>query len=266
MKSLILLTTLSIIVLIIPQKIFCQNLNPSNNKVRMADIDTISYISIDKLIYYQNPLVLEYNSLIDKEYVPIWYKPYCANANYEYFKDYPKEAAGLFQSISGVTEEKLSEYLKKTKAKGSLKDNLLLPFTYIFGEIWITYRKTGEQIIYTQSYESEKTIPKLEFREPVVKKNLLNEKTDSIKELSGSITSYIYENGILKRANQPIVWKGMICNNSKYMISGSLNSFKDILFRAPRYIRSVVKDGKRVFETIENTKEGPVVKSVSDKL
>jgi len=230
-----------------------------------VSIDTLTYLKIDKLIFYQDPLEFKYGSIVESSYMPEWYKAYCANSNYEYFKNYPQEAVHFFHSKSGVTEEKLAEHMKNTEAKGGLKKSMeLLPYSYFFGEIWLTYLKTGEQIVITQSYDLEKQIPNVKFNQPIKAKNERNEKVDSLKSKLIGINAYILEDKLLKRANQRDVIDQMILNSS-YFYAANITSFKDMLYRSPQYIRSVIVDGKRVFETIKNTKDGSNVISTSDK-
>ncbi|MDD4972564.1 MAG: hypothetical protein PHT07_24295 [Paludibacter sp.] len=94
------------------------------------------------------------------------------------------------------------------------------------------------------------------FNQPIKEKNIDNEKTDSVSHPSSSIFACIYENGILKVANQMHVIDDLISNGGKYFIGGDLRRFKDMMFRAPIFIQSEVVNGKRVFETMEKGNGG----------
>lgn len=235
------------------------------NMVRKADIDTLSNIKINKLVFYQHPLCFENDSLKDlTSYVPDWYKAYYATFNSEKFEFRIDELLGLFHSTKGITKELAIDNMKEIKKSGPSKYQLMFPYQYFFGEIWLTYLKTGEQMVLVMNYRTKNKIPALEFNQPIKKMNRMNEKIDSLTMKSNTMNVYIYEDGRLKYADYQYGMKQLICRNSSYMTISGLHDFKDVLFRAHTYIRSVIMDGKRVFETIENTPNGTLVKSVSD--
>ncbi|MDD4968733.1 MAG: hypothetical protein PHT07_04820 [Paludibacter sp.] len=74
------------------------------NQMKEASLDTISYIKIEKTIFYKDPLVMEYSSLTDTTYIPEWYNAFCACYNINHFKDFSKDAIKFYHSDCGVTE------------------------------------------------------------------------------------------------------------------------------------------------------------------
>lgn len=249
------------------------SIDTSTNSSKLVDntlavevnIDTLSYLKITRIIYYQQPLCFEYDSLTDTNYIPNWYRAHCANSNIDYFKDYPKEAIGLLQKRMGTTEEDLANYAKRTKAKGGRK-KVSAYYMYIYGEIWLTYLKTGEQFEFIMKHAGKLGIkgnPNFKFKQPVAK-NQEDEKTDSIDNNWGMGEWFIFEDDLLKYADLSYVNEKIFEHNTLSW-DFRLANFKNMLYRVPEYTCSLIKDGKRIFETIENTAKGPVVKSVSDK-
>ena len=75
------------------------------------------------------------------------------------------------------------------------------------------------------------------------------------------LSSYIFEDDILKFLGLSI-YKEKIGGRQ---MGTPFSEFTDSLKVSSSYVLSTIKNGKRIFETIENTPNGPVVKSVSDK-
>ena len=113
------------------------------------------------------------------------------------------------------------------------------PYFYIYGEIRLTYTKTGDQIVLILGTYSDKKIKNLRFNQPLKEKNITNEKTDSISHPSSSIYAFIYENNLLKVANQMHVIEDLISNGGRYFIGGFLTGFLKIYFIALRFLFKV---------------------------
>ena len=236
-----------------------------------VDIDTLSYLRIDKMIYYKDPLEIEYNSLTDNTFIPEWYNAFCACNNIEYFKNFPKESLKYYYKDMGYTETKQQDYYNQVKAAGGTKENLLkinarFPVSnlYIFGETWLTLKKTGDKYILVQGIRSNNKFQNLKFTQAIKEKNIKNEQTDSIKNPWNSINIYINDNDTLKLVDQGHVLRDLIGNGNGFA-GGDLANFKDIMYRAPIFIQSEMVNGKRVFETMEKGKEGPIKTKESNK-
>jgi len=231
--------------------------------LKAVDIDTLSYLKIDKVIYYKNPIELEYHVLTDTTFIPAWYNAYCVNSNIEHFTDYTKDAIKYFHKDMGVTKSMLQNYYNEVKASGGTKDRiksnekfLFNSYLYIYGEIWLTLKKTGEQYVLIKGLNSVNRIKNLRFNQSVKEKNLKNERTDSIKNPVNSYLVFINSNDTLKLVDQFHVLNNVLTNGRKYSIGGDLANFKDILYRTPIYIQSEAINGKRIFETMEKRKDG----------
>lgn len=73
--------------------------------------------------------------------------------------------------------------------------------------------------------------------------------------------AYIYEDGLLKIADQQYVFEKL--NQNGDVVDLSLKGFKDALFRSSEYVRSVTKGGERRYETLTSSSSGFTVKGVS---
>jgi hypothetical protein len=231
-----------------------------------AQFDTLSHIKIDKIVFYQHPIYTQYYTLSDTSYIPIWYQTFHAVNHSEEYETRIDDFLKLFHSSIVVTKEKVLTVINKIKTNGHNAAYQMYPYQYYFGEIWFTYLKTGEKMMALLDYTSQTLLLALDLNLPIKKENwTIEENLDKDKTKSAGFEFFIQEEGITKKANMFYVYTQVIQRNNSYAALGDLREFKDMLYRVPTYIRSTIKDGKRIFETIENTPNGPVVKSVSDK-
>lgn len=244
----------------------------SSKSLIKVDIDTLSYLKINKVIYYKDPLELEYNFLTDTTFIPKWYNAYCVNCNIEHFNNCLKDAKKYIYRDSVLTASMLQDYNNEVKTDGGTKARIIKSkflfesYLYIFGETWLTLKKTGEQYVLIQGINSDHRFTDLRFSQPIKEKNLKNERTDSIKKPIRSYSVFINDNDTLKFVDQMHVLNDLLSNHNKYSVgSGDLANFKDIMFRAPIFIQSEIINGKRVFETMEKGKEGHIKTKESNK-
>ena len=165
-----------------------------------VDIDTLSYLKIDKVIYYKDPLELEYNFLTDTTFIPKWYNAYCVNCNIEHFNNCLKDAKKYIYRDSVLTASMLQDYNSEVKTDGGTKARIIKSkflfesYLYIFGETWLTLKKTGEQYVLIQGINSDHRFTDLRFSQPIKEKNLKNERTDSIKKPIPSPANKVVKN------------------------------------------------------------------------
>ena len=234
---------------------------------KLVDIDTLSYLKIDKTVFYKDPIELKYFSLTDTTFIPAWYHAFCAGSNSDYFKDYPKEAIKYMYKDMGVTESMLQDHCNRLKASGGTMEEFKkfpdVLYLYVYGETWLTVKKTGDQYVLIDGIYSNHKIKNLRFNKPIKEKNIQNEEIDSLKitgdnSISQSRTHQVFinENDTLKLVNQMNVIDDLLSNDSQYSVGGDIADFKNRMFRAPIFIQSEVVNGKRVFETMKKGKEG----------
>jgi len=219
-------------------------------------IDSISGITITKLIYYQTPIIEKKGSYASTEYKTVWHDANRAIND----KNTPEESLKYYQKRLGKTLQEI----KRTNNDSLIAINEAkyyseYPMDYKFGEVWFTFNSTGEKIVLVLNTIKKKEYANIKFKNPS-KQNF--ESIDSLG-VYGSPKAYIYEDGILKFGDQMNILERL--NNGDSNVNYSLKGFKDVLFRAQEYVRSIIKSDTRVFETVENTATGIVVKSTSDK-
>ena len=229
----------------------------SNNTGEEVYLDKLPDIKIEKLIFYQNPLFVEYGKLADN-YTPEWYPAFCANGYYDYFKDNPYNAVKYYHSISGFTKEKLSESIQNViGGKYSRQDLYPNPYEYIFGEIWFIYKKTNERIGIVMGYLPPNKINNFKFKtDQCENKDISN---FPFINMANYVQPFIYEDDLLKRADPPYVFNKVLKNKELIIKGMTFESFSVLLKNAPTYVRSRLINDKRIFETVKNTPNGPVV-------
>ncbi|MFZ4456858.1 MAG: hypothetical protein ACOYOT_11630 [Bacteroidales bacterium] len=221
-------------------------------------LDSLSYIKIDKVIYYQTPIEIYDDSLISNNgFIPDWYPAFQVSRNSQRFKDNPQEVLKYLHGSIQMSEAQILDVINNRKHKVSP-----MPYRYVFGEVWFTYLASGLKIVVTLSKSNDKELPNLKFKLPV-KKNAFDESVDTTKSIAYDNDFYILENGILKYPDQVYV-DGLISNNSEYFVSLSLRHFKDMLYRTPTYKLSNRENGIRKFATMEKVANGHIMKSVND--
>ena len=220
-------------------------------------LDKLPDIKIEKLVFYQNPLFIEYEKLTDA-YIPEWYPAYCANGYFAYFKDYAHEAVKYFHSISGITTEQLSKPIQLIKEKGlTLQDLYPNPYEYMFGEIWFTCPKTNEKIVLVMGYVPPSKVDNVSFGD--INSTSKISSNNPFKDLGSITVPYIYEDNLLKLANQPYVFDEVLKSKSVIWRGLIFKDFSVLLANASTYTRSRLVNGHRIFETVKNTPNGPVV-------
>ncbi len=173
-------------------------------KIReLVDIDTLSYLKIDKTIFYKDPIELEYNLLTDTTFIPAWYQAFCAGSNPDYFKDYPREAIKYMYKDMGFTQSMLQDHINRVKAEGGVKEEMKknpdVLYLYVYGETWLTLKKTGDQYVLIDGIYSNHKIKNLRFNKPIKEKNIQNEEIDSLKITGNNyFSSKPYTSGVYK--------------------------------------------------------------------
>jgi len=230
----------------------------SQNKFKRLPIDSISGITIQKLVYYQDPIVIKKGVYQDTAYKSVWYKTDQIinekNNAVETLNYYQKR---LGKSLDQIVKSKSDTVVLNIKNKYFAE----YPMDYKFGEIWFKFNSTSEQVVVILNTIKKKEFNNIRFKNPG---KINAESIDSLGIMS-SPKAYIFEDNILKYADQVYIFQKME-DAPNIWIDFTLKGFKDVLFRAPTYIRSIKKTGKRVFESIENTANGAVIKSTNENL
>ncbi len=233
--------------------------NAQGTSYKKIPLDSLSNITINKLIYYQEPLYFKKGILSNKSYLPDWYKAECVISNISDVK--ASEKAKYFSKKLGVKVADLEKLDKDTTTINSRKRQFdKWPSKIYYGEVLLTINKTGQQVVLVLNTLKEKEFENLKFNSPT------NNNYEAINA-NGSYyepTVFIYEEGILKAADQYEIIS-QFTKSRKETISVGLEAFQDLLFRSNRYIRSTIQNGKRIFETVENTPTGTKVSSIRNE-
>jgi len=232
--------------------------------------DKADHLKVDSIIYYQNPLVLKYDTIQEKNTIPVWFPAYCAEKNPFFFRNYLKEAPAYFQNRLQITDSILKKSLDIYN-QYSLEEIKPEPYNYIFAEIWLTSKETDQKVILVISNRILHYIPKMDYDnldttllgkgQPYFESN-----PDVYHEIYSGFTNtycFIYEDSLWKFADQMYVIKEIV-NKNGVIYYGGIKSFKQFIKRADSYTRGRIVNGHRIFETVKNTPNGPVVVGEND--
>ena len=222
-------------------------------------LDSLSYIQVDKVIYYQTPLEMYCSKLTSDQFEPDWYNAYCTNENPLRFKNNPNEALKYIHSSIKKTDSEIVNIIRYPRPR----PDFLLPYSYFFGEVRLTYKPTNEKIIIVYEKDNETKLPDFTMKLPD-EKNLPNEKLDSIRMVAIGLNFFIEQDGVIKKPSSRYV-DSLLTNNMEYFIEPNLDHFKKMLYRSKSYRVSSRENGKRKFGTMEKGTKGFVRKAESDK-
>ena len=231
------------------------------------DFDKVDYLSVDSVIYYQNPLVLRYDTIQEETTIPIWFLAHCADKNPFFFRNYLKEAPkyfhSMFQDIDSELKRKLDIFNKYT-----LEEIQPVPYNYVFAELWLTNKETNQKVILVISNQILHPIHDMDYDN--LDTTLLGKlphyfetNPNRYQEIYSGWTNtccYIYEDSLWKYASQKYVLNELV-NKGEKIYYGGIKSFKYFIERADSYTRGRIVNGRRIFETVKNTPNGPVVVS-----
>ena len=220
-------------------------------------------IVVEKRVLYQIPYCLEYCNTIEP-YVPEWYPAYCANGYWDYFDNYARDAVKYFYSKMNISSEQLAQHVESVKPTLEGKtpfEKYSGRYQYYYGEIWLRVKSTNERIVLLMGYQDQQMERKKDASFAKIEDNGSITFSNPFKGQGNATIHFIFEDNILKFLRYSIYQE----KTGNKRMGTSFSDFTDSLKVSSNYVLSTIKDGKRIFETIENTPNGPVVKSVSDK-
>jgi hypothetical protein len=239
-----------------------------------------SFINIDKIILYRDPLEIVNYELADSLFVPEWFPAYSAAHINRYFNFSAKKAVNYFSINSNITlpnlERGYNQYLLDGGLNTILKKYPYNAHLYIYNEIWFTHQKTGIKYVVIHGTQSDLSLKNIKLSEPNGNKNKTTDKIDTIRIKDKTITRTSYKGTNIKsrlffvNENDTIKWPNQMLTNDnlfekKYTINSDLSNFKDMLYRSTVYIQSEIENGKRIFKTMVRGNEGHKMKSKSYK-
>lgn len=253
---------ISLIVTLLLLPYYFATITAQQNSIRFdkksVPLDSLSYIQLDKIIYYQTPLLIHNGEIVDNQFIPKWYDAFCVNRNILKFKDDPNSIFKYIHSSLKVSNEQVLNAINNYKPKFNR-----LPYIYFFGEVHFTHTSSKQKIIMVLKKENDSMLSEFNLHLPN-KKNIPNEKLDSINMEAVGINFYIEQDGVVK-FSEPAYIDSLLSNNSENFIKLNLNDFKDLLYRSKNYKVSNRENGKRKFATMEKVPNGFIRKEESDK-
>ena len=224
-------------------------------------LDSISNITINKIIFYKAPLIFTKGELDSSEYTPAWNEAASVVADAERLRHKNAYKAKYIQKRLGIDEKSFADHEKDTVNLNRTKRHYQQkPASYYYCEIWFQIKSTGENVVLAINTEL------LKDKTPLKIANASKNNIDEFDTKEGTIINpefYIYEDGILKFADQSYYMH--LLKNNKSWIKFDLKSIKDLIFRSKNYTRSILVKGKRVFQLVENTPNGIIIKEEKEQ-
>ena len=234
-----------------------------SSKLNFVDIDTISHIKINNLIYYKTPIEIFKGKIVDTNYIPDWYESYLIGQNLE--KDTNVILKYLHKSCGIKSESGIENIVNDSNNIKSLETlNNVAPYNYILAEVWLTEKTSNQDFVIVLSKKSAIRLKDYELVDPN-EINIGNEKLDSLRFAGYDNFVYIKEDGILKFPDQ-LYGFGLLEKSINSVLNLTLKGFKDLLYRSGSYKQSNLDDKKnRKFQTLEKNGKKHVIKKIEDK-
>lgn len=201
---------------------------------------------IDSVVYYCNPFITNYFEPIERDYKPAWLQASLISRRPDLFEDYITDAikyshSSISQDTAMIAKTKKDRIETISQLKFANKNK---PLSYTLGEIWFTELEKNVTMVAVSHF----------FKPDSVSLNINLEK-DSLSINSIGAKFYILSNGIVKNVGVGIN-EQLQLDNYRFW---AFNDFKKIMSIVPTYKRSFIVNGHRIFETVKNTHNGPVV-------
>lgn len=228
-------------------------------------IDSLSNIRIDSIILFDDPYIICNAEHEKSGFVPIWSKAYDAAGVPISFKRNAYEGVKYLHSSLNIEINELQEFYDTWVPKPDPTIDLTW---YVLGDIYFYDRITKKNYIYSPAWGCRYNLPVRLSQLDVNQLGLVDESELDTCDLyypfyrddHGTYSFYIEEGQIFKKCDALLLYD--ICNWKPKGKGGTFSSakgFLKLLERQDSYIRSRIVDGKRIFETVKNTPEGPVV-------
>lgn len=237
---------------------------------RNLPIDSISHIQIDSIVFYDDPYVISNTVHENNGFKPVWQLAYDATANpLSFGKDAKKAMLYLHESL-GIEESGLQNFYNNWIPKPD--PNIDLTW-YALGDIYFTDKNSQIHYIYSPAWGARYNLPVRLSELDTAKLGVLDrDELDSsdmyypfYRDDHGTYSLYVYEDNIYKDYKALELYDILKWNHkSSGGTFSSAKGFIKLVDRQETYIRSRLINGNRIFETVKNTPNGPVVVGEKD--
>ncbi|MBS2210451.1 hypothetical protein KEM09_03515 [Carboxylicivirga mesophila] len=249
-----------ILFLVILKWSYCQSRN--------LPIESIPHISIDSIFLYDDPYIITNGVIEDYSYSPVWLEAFCAITIPTYFNRNVEGAIPYLHSSLEVTKSALQKHYSNWHPSNGL-------VIYILGDIYFHDIVTNDKYIKTPIWVTD-------FNHPVCLSLLDTAKLgqprnsteiDSCDAYSqfyqndhGAFFFYKYESHKYKKCRERYLYEVLKWDiNAPGGMYKSLKGFIELIEKQDTFTRSRVVNDKRIFETVNNTPDGPVVVKPNDE-
>lgn len=239
-------------------------------KERNLPIDSISHIQIDSIVFYDEPYIISNAVHENNGFKPVWIRAYDAVSNPLAFERDAKKAMPYLHESIGKSELEVQNFFNKWIPKPDPKIDLTW---YVLSEIFFTDKITQVHYIYVPAWGARYNLPVwLSQLDTTKLGGYHHSELDSsdiyypfYRDDHGTYSFYIFEDSTYKNCDGLLMYNVLKWNMQAN--GGMFKSAKGIIAlinRQKTYTRSRLVNGHRIFETVKNTPNGPVVVREND--
>ena len=231
---------------------------------RNLPIYSLSHITIDSVVMYDDPFKVTNGELENKGYSPVWLNAFCATAVPTFFDRDAKKALLYIHKSFNLDEAALQSFYDNWVPNPILDIDITI---YILGDIYFHDNINNERYIYTPMWGTRYDLPvRLSALDTAFLGTPNKSQLDSIDVFFPFYRNdhkawffYILENGVYKKCKDLLLYDVLKWNMKDFSIQSSAKELIEIIYSQKNYARSRLENGHRVFETVMNTPKGPVV-------
>lgn len=232
-------------------------------------IDSVTHIQIDSIIVYDTPYVICNAEHENNGFKPVWNKAYDATSNPHLFHHKAHNAMPYLHKSLEIEENKLQKFYDTWVQQPDSSIDLTW---YVLGDIYFHDKESS--YIYSPAWGARYNIP-VQLSDLNIDNLGLIDRSELdtcdmyypfYRDDHGTFSFYILEDGNYKDCKASMIYD-ILQWDIKALDGtfGNAKRFLEFIKRQKTYTRSRIENGQRIFETIKNTPDGPVVvKQVDD--
>jgi|GEM_PF-4536919 len=237
---------------------------------RNIPIDSLTHIAIDSIICYDDPYVITNGKIEELGFSPVWLNGFCSTNIPTFYDRNASKAMPYIHNSLDIEETALQKFYDEWVPKPDQNNDFSI---FILGDIYFHNITTNEKYIKSPIW----AVP---FNQPVRISQLdttklgghNSTKLDSndvyfsfYQNDHGAFLFYKYENGVYKKCRDSYLYEVLSWDlKASGGMFSSAKGFITTVKNQKTYTRSRLVNGHRIFETVKNMPNGPVVVREND--
>ncbi|MDP3441965.1 MAG: LPXTG cell wall anchor domain-containing protein [Ignavibacteria bacterium] len=235
---------------------------------RNLPIDSLVHISVDSIVVYDDPYVITNGEIEYYGFSPVWLKGFCSTNIPTFFKRDASKAMPYVHHSLDIEEFGLQQFYDKWVPNPNI--NLAI---YILGDIYFHDKINKDMYIMSPIWAAPFNYPvRISQLDTTKLGGNHRVKLDSCDTYypfyqndHGAFLFYKYEDGVFKKCRDSYLYEVLRWDlKASGGMFSSAKGFITMVNRQKTYTRSRLVNGHRIFETVKNTPDGPVVVGEND--